>query len=222
MIKKLTKWVVVGVMAVAVVAPSFIFADVKLEKPEALQRTSITERMTNKFAERQTEKLDQKGIKDDKKVEHRDRILAVIGQYAPDLQDAFESFWDQHDALHEALFNEHQRLASEAQAEAIAFAEAIKAKVVSGEMTKEAAKLELQSYRESQKSAREAIRLEIEALKASLDIPKEDVQAMFETLKVAVEAGDSAAVTNALEAMIATHPQHLAFDQAKLDLLKNQ
>ena len=106
------------------------------------------------------------------KEKHRERLTAVIMEYAPELLVDFQSFWEAHDALHEQLMAE-----------------------------------------------RDAVKAEIEALKAALDVSQEVIMELHMSLKVAVEAEDGDAIAEILEEMLELHPQHLAFDEAKLELL---
>ena len=150
---------------------------------------------------------------------YRTKLTEVIGNYAPELQSTFDGLWEEHDALHGSLKAERERIFSENAAEGKSFMESIKASLLSKELTREEAKVQIEAYRAGLKAERESTQAEIDALKASYDVPEGTVKALNEALKSAVEADDSEAVVAALTEIINSLTQHLTFDQAKLDLL---
>lgn len=181
-------------------------------------KVNMADRIQAKFEDRQASLDDKRAQVQDKKLIAQERLIEIIQTFAPDLEADFQSFWSQHEALHVALIQEEKRIATEKQAETMAFHETIKAQVLDKTITPEEAKAQMLAYREEAKAEREAVRAEVEALKASLDVPREAVKALYDALKVAVENQDQAAVEAALLGLIDLQPSHLTFDQAKLDL----
>ena len=218
--RKFKNVMVLGLAIVLLAVPSLSFADV------VTTGTMTGTGYQDKLNERLSEKLaniEEKGaaaiVKRDA---YRARMTEVINEFAPDLLATFESFWVSHDSVHTSLIAERERIANEQYAEAIAFSDSIKAAVLAGEMTREEAKTAIQAYRSEVKIEREATKAAIDALRLELDVPQGTVKAYHEALKAAVVAGDAASVELALLDLISIQPQHLAFDQAKLELLMSK
>lgn len=218
---KMKKMLAISLAVIVLLVPSLSFAD------EIAPTTQRNFRAAGRVNERLGERLgafkdglkERAGEAEERKEVYRERLAELIGEYAPELLVEFESFWDAHDDIHEQLKAERERIAEAKKEEAITFFEMIKAKVTSGEMTREEARVEIEAFRAAEKAEREAVKAEFEALKEAMDVPVETIKALHEALKVAAEAGDGEAITGILEEMISYQPQHLAFDQAKLELM---
>jgi len=217
---KLKNVMVLGLAIVLLAVPSLSFADVNVASVKT--GPSFQDKLNDKLSEKLAN-IEEKGAAAiEKRDAYRARMTEVINEFAPDLMGTFESFWADHDAVHAALIAERERIANEQFAQAIAFSESIKAAILAGEMTREEAKTALQAYRSEVKIEREATKVSLDALKAELDVPQGNMKAYHDALKMAVTAGDAALVESALQDLISTQPQHLAFDQAKLALLETK
>lgn len=214
---KMKKMLAISLAVIVLLVPSLSFAD---EATVPAQKKFNVEGKLNQRLDTFKEGIKERaGEHQEKKEVYRERLTALIGEYAPELTADFESFWSAHDAIHEQLMAERERIAEAKKEESIAFFEAIKEQVTSGEMTREEAKVEIEAFRTAVREEREAVKAEFDALKEALDVPQEVIKALHDSLKVAAEAGDGDAVTEILEEMISYQPQHLAFDQAKLELM---
>ena len=226
---KMKKMMAVGLSAIILLIPNLSFADESTAPTEKILKAEgrLNGRLGEKTGDRSVERLSEfkDGIKErageasEKKEVSRERLTNLINQYAPDLLVDFQNFWTAHDHIHQQLMAERERIMEAKKEESITFNEMIKAKVSSGEMTREEAKVEIEAFRAVEKTERESVKAEFDTLKETLDVPKEVIEKLHESLKAAAEAGDSEAVTETLEEMISYHPQHLVFDQAKLELM---
>lgn len=211
------KMLAMGLALILLLVPSLSFAD---EATIPAQKKFNVEGKLNHRLDTFKEGLEERaGENQEKKEGYRERLSALIGEYAPELIGDFEDFWSAHDEIHEQLMAERERIAEAKKEETIAFFEAIKAQVISGEMTREEAKVEIEASRTAVREEREAVKAEFDALKEALDVPQDIIKALHDSLKVAAEVGDGDRVTEILAEMISYQPQHLAFDQAKLELL---
>jgi hypothetical protein len=176
--------------------------------PSAQRPLKIEDRIHERFGQAQ-----------EKKEAYRDRFIDLVSEYAPELLDDFESFWTDHDEIHTLLMAERERIAESKKAESMAFFESIKARVTSNEITREEAKMELEAFHAAERAERESVKAEFDALKDSMDVPQEVVKNLHDSLKDAEEAGDVETMKEILMELIGYQPQHLAFDQAKLELM---
>lgn len=218
--RKFKNVMVLGLAIVLLAVPSLSFADVETTgtKTGTGYQDKLNERLSEKLAN-----IEEKGAAAlAKRDAYRARMTEVINEFTPDLLATFESFWASHDTVHASLIAERERIANEQYAEAIAFSDSIKAAVLAGEMTREEAKTAIQGYRSEVKIEREATKAAIDALRLELDVPQGTMKAYHEALKSAVTVGDAALVEAALMDLISTQPGHLAFDQAKLELLMSK
>lgn len=152
----------------------------------------------------------------------RDKMTDVIMLNAPDLLADFELFWSEHEVIHEALKQEKERL-RETEREAVrAKADQIRASLTAGDITREEAKTQLEALRNEERTLREALRTEMEALQGTYEVSKEDRDALHKALETALESDDAEAIALALNNILLSHQKHLAFDQAKLELLKTK
>lgn len=218
--KKMKKMLAMGLVVLVMSAPVLSFAN---EAAPGIQRESAAEgRLAGRLDAFKDGLRERAGQAQERKDLYRRKLTGLINEYAPGLLDEFQDFWEDHDALHEQLMEEKQGIAEEKKEAATAFFEMIGEQVASGEMTREEAKEEIEAYGIAAKAERDAVKSEIEALKESMGVDQEVVKALHESLKAAAEAGDANAIGEILEEMIRYHPQHLSFDQGKLELLMSK
>lgn len=221
MMAKLRKMMAIALAVVVLAIPSLSFADEMVPRSEQ-KRFDVQSRANQRFEPLKARLQEKAGQALEKKEIHRSRLTSIINEYAPVLLGEFQNFWDAHDAVHAELLVERERIAGENKEEAIAFAERVKAKVLAGEMTREEAKAEIEAFRAELKAERDSIKAEIDALKDALNVPEDVIKGLHESLKAAVASEEGDAIVAILEEMIELHPQHITFDEAKLELLKTK
>lgn len=200
------KMLSLSLAVILLLVPSLSFADETA--PPAQKTFNVEDRLHERFGEVQ-----------ERKEVYRERLIDLVSEFAPELLADFESFWNDHDDIHTQLMAERERIAETKRTESMAFFESIKARVTSNEITREEAKLELEAFRAAERAERESVKAEFEALKESMDVPQEVIKDLHDSLKDAEEIGDVETVKEILMELISYQPQHLAFDQAKLELM---
>ncbi len=192
---------------------------------KALRRQDRSTAVADKIAEREA----QKAAAVEKQAAAKERLLLIVDEHAPELTDDFQVAYSNHLAVHEALealqLEIREEKKSSLKAEFEALRSDIKAQIEDGSLDRDGARILLTAAREETKASsqadREALKAEIESLKVTYNQSKETRQSLQAALKAAIETNDSAATTEALEAIYQNLLNHIDFDEAKLDLFLN-
>lgn len=145
-----------------------------------------------------------------------EKLIEIVTTYAPELLPNFEAAIAEHQSVHVQLeAKATERFTSQLEAHQLFLAD-ITSKLRSGEIDRATAKQMIEARRTEVKTQREAVKAEIQALKASFNLSPEVNKAMMQTLKTAIEAEDTALITETLNAIYSTLLTHIQFDYAKL------
>ena len=192
------------------------------EGSRSAQRVPITERIEEKRSEFIEGSLGRE--------ERQAKMLDIIILYAPDYYDAYVEAFDEHNALHDALFEAHVAKAEEnfeaAQAALDAYKDELWAQFKNGEVTlkemREALKVFGQELRAEFEAEREAVRLAAEAWLEENGNDKEEIEALRAALKDAIENEDQEAAYPLIVESYEHQLVHIEFDVFKLSLLTEE
>lgn len=153
------------------------------------------------------------------KIEYKEKMTDVLENFAPELLEAYNGLWADHEAIHVQLTVLKENTIAEKKIEKDTFKEEMKALIQAEEMTREDAKVIFEEIKATNLANREALKIEIETLKASYGLSKDNFKALNQTLRTLVEEGNAVAINGHLNTMLDYLSNHVAFDFAKYDFL---
>lgn len=128
-----------------------------------------------------------------KALENQSKKLELISTYSGDYYEAYAQAFSSHNAVHNNLFDAH---------------------VAIRQTQLEVRDPDFRATMASYKASTKALAVDNEALKA-------EREALRETLRIAIDEEDSDGLSTALAALYDNLLEHIAFDEAKLDLLNS-
>jgi len=154
-------------------------------------------------------------------------FIELVTQYAPDMVTSFETAFDDHDAVHIALFEKrtsiYTEVAAQTSAELLLLKEEIDAKLASQEITVKEARAMIKAYlterKTEVKASTEAFKAAIAVEKAAQEVRVQEVKTIHVALKAAIEVNDVATIEASIDSLYTYLLAHIAFDNFKLATL---
>jgi len=154
-------------------------------------------------------------------------FIELVTQYSPDMVTSFETAFDDHDAVHIALFEKrtsiYTEVAAQTSAELLLLKEEIDAKLASQEITVKEARTMIKAYlterKTEVKASTEAFKAAIAVEKAAQEVRVQEVKAIHVALKAAIEANDVTTIEASIDSLYTYLLAHIAFDNFKLATL---
>ncbi len=225
--RKLSRVFVLTLMLLVMVTSVSVYADETMTPEERFD-----ERM-EQFLEKRDERIaraEERFIEfEEKRLEHQSRKLDIITRLAPDMLEAYETGFENHNEIHELLFEAHktvrENMFDEAMEEMDALKDELFEKAEAGEITYREVREKLKEAHETNRMELEAFRLELdEALadvRAEEEIDKEERTALKEELIIAIENKDYESAEEIIIQLYDYLLSHIEFDQYKLDVISS-